>query len=233
MACGFRCRGDPHRGSRQRRPLGYPARQAAVGRRTARHQPGRRLQQPQCRQARHHSESPHREGQGDPRAARRGLRRRDRELLQGRDGTLGVRLRTPEGHQAGHHLCFQLRLRAHRALQRIQELRARRAGHIGTDVHLGASRPAARRLGLFVHGPYRRLLPRHGDPAGAHPPPSNRRRPVGGSFLHRRRPDAPRPRPARLDGQRPSDAARGTPASEPQLLACHGAPRHLSEPGRR
>ena len=47
------------RGSGHRRPLGHPPRHAAVRRRSPRHRPRRRVQQPQRREARHHAQPAH------------------------------------------------------------------------------------------------------------------------------------------------------------------------------
>ena len=57
-----------------------------------------------------------------------------------------------------------------RPVPRVQDVGADRAGVSRADLHVGPARPAARRLGLLVHGPHRRLLHGHRDPAGRSPP---------------------------------------------------------------
>ena len=165
------------------------------------------------------------------RAPRPHLRRRHRELRRRRDGAARVRLRAPARAQARRRLRLELRLRRERAVPPLQDLGPDRAGDLGPDVHLGAARPRARRLGLLVHGPHRRLLHGHRDPDGAPAPGAHRRRAVGRHVVHRGGRHADRSRDPRLDRQSAADAAPRVAARQPQRVAADGAARHL--PGSR
>ena len=96
------------------------------------------------------------EGAGDREAADRRLRHRDREFQLAGAAELGARLRRAARDQAGHRLCLDVGLRPYRPAPPLHDVRPGGAGGVGADTPLGTARQAAGRLGLVVHGRYRR-----------------------------------------------------------------------------
>ena len=165
------------------------ARLAALRRRTARHRARRRVQQPQRREARASRST------CAPSAGAQLLR----ELVAVSDV---VTENFAAGVLAG--LGFSLRRRCRRSSPTSSTCRTagsatpartpatRRGGPIvqavcGLTFSLGPARPAARRVGLLVHGPPGRQLHGPRDPRRAGPPQPHRRGPVGRHGVHRGR----------------------------------------------
>ena len=225
--------GDPRRGPGAPGHVGHPPRSAAVRRRPARHQPRRRLQQPQRREARGHDRPP------------AGARARSccasswpsptsvtENFAAGVMARLGFPYDELRSHQARHRLRVQLGVRPRGPYTTLQDLGADRAGGQRPHVQLRAPRPPAGGLGLLLHGPHGRQL--------------SWRWPSSPGLIHRNRTGegqwidmacteagshAVRARPPRLHGERPS-AAHAPASPTPTAVTRPAMAPHSIYPAR-